>query len=298
VLPGARRAAGAQRYPTRPVRLIVGFAAGGGSDIVARLIGQQLSARLGQQFLVENRTGAANNIAAETVVGAPPDGYTLLLATTANAINATLYDKLNFDFMRDIAPVASCIRVPNVLDVHPSVPATTVREFIAYAKANSEQLSMGSGGIGSPVHMTGELFMMMTGTKLLYVPYRGEAMALADLLGDHVQVVFGSMPASIEYLRTGKMRGLGVTTTARSEIMPNLPIIADVVPGYESSSWYGIGAPKNTPAEIVGRLNSAINASLADANVKDEFRELGGGVIAGSPSDFGKLIADDTEKVG
>jgi tripartite-type tricarboxylate transporter receptor subunit TctC len=296
VLPAAPRIARAQIYPIRLVRLIVGFAAGGGSDIVARVIGQQLSARLGQQFVVENRTGAASNIAAETVVAAPPDGYTLLVATTGNAINATLYDKLNFDFMRDIVPVASCIRVPNVLDVHPAVPASTVPEFIAYAKANPEKLSMGSGGTGGPVHMTGELFMMMTGVKLLHVPYRGEAMALADLLGDHVQVVFGSMPASIEYIRASKMRGLAVTTAVRSEVMPELPTIAESVPGYESSTWYGIGVPKNTPVEIVDKLNSAINAALADPSVKAKFHELGGSVIAGSPAEFGKLIADETAK--
>jgi tripartite-type tricarboxylate transporter receptor subunit TctC len=296
VLAAAPQIARAQIYPTRPVRLIVGFAAGGGSDIVARVIGQQLSAQLGQQFVVENRTGAASNIAAEIVVTAPPDGYTLLVATTGNAINATLYDRLNFDFMRDIVPVASCIRVPNVLDVHPAVPASTVPEFIAYAKANPERLSMGSGGTGGPVHMTGELFMMMTGVKLLHVPYRGEAMALADLLGDHVQVVFGSMPASIEYIKAGKLHGLAVTTATRSEIMPEFPTVAESVPGYESSTWYGVGAPKNTPTEIVDKLNKAINVALADPSVKMRFHELGGSVIVGSPADFGKLIADETAK--
>jgi tripartite-type tricarboxylate transporter receptor subunit TctC len=290
------RFAHAQTYPARPVRLVVGFAAGGGSDIVARLIGQQLSARLGQQFVVENRTGAAGNIAAEAVVNALPDGYTLLLATTGNAVNATLYDKLNFDFMHDIVPVASCVRVPNLLDVHPSVPAKTVAELIAFAKANPEKLNMGSGGMGGPVHMTGELFMMMTGVKFTHVPYRGEALALADLLGDHVQLVFGSMPASVEYIRAGKLRALAVTTAARSDTMLELPTIADVVPGYESSTWYGIGAPRNTPTELVNELNHAINAALSDPSVKAKFHEFGGSVITGSPGDFGKLIADETEK--
>jgi tripartite-type tricarboxylate transporter receptor subunit TctC len=295
-LPAVSRIARAQTYPTRPVRLIVGFAAGGGSDIVARLIAQQLAARLGQQFFVDNRTGAASNIAAEAVVNAPPDGYTLLLATTGNAVNATLYEKLNFDLMRDIVPVASCVRVPNILEVHTSVPAMTVSEFIAYAKANPEKLNMGSGGTGGPVHMTGELFMMMTGVKLVHVPYRGEALALADLLGNHVQVVFGSMPASIEYIRAGKLNALAVTTAVRSETMPELPTISDFVPGYESSTWYGIGAPKNTAAEIVDKLNNAINAALADPSVKAKFHELGGSVITGSSADFGKLIAGEIEK--
>jgi tripartite-type tricarboxylate transporter receptor subunit TctC len=295
-LPAAPRLARSQSYPARPVRLVVGFAAGGGSDIVARVIGQQLSVRLGQQFVVENRTGAASNIATETVVNAPADGYTLLVATTANAVNATLYDTLNFDFMRDIKPVASCVRVPNVLDVHPAVPATTLAEFIAYAKANPERLSMGSGGIGGPVHMTGELFMMMTGIKFLHVPYRGEAMALADLLGDHVQVVFGSVPASLEYVRGGKVRGLAVTTSTRSDVLPALPPIAEAVPGYESSTWYGIGAPKNTPPDIVDKLNGAINAALADPGVKARLQELGASVMGGSDAEFGKLIANETAK--
>ena len=295
-LPVLPRLARAQAYPTRPVRLIVGFAAGGGSDIVARLIGQQLAARLGQQFFVENRTGAASNIAAEAVINAAADGYTLLLATTGNAVNATLYDKLNFDFIRDIVPVALCVRVPNILEVHPSVPARTVPEFIAYAKANPERLNMGSGGTGGPVHMTGELFMMMTGVKLVHVPYRGEALALADLQGNHVQVVFGSMPASIGYIRAGKLNALAVTTAVRSETMPELPMIADFVPGYESSTWYGIGAPKNTPAEIVDKLNNAINAALAEPSVKAKLNELGGSVTTSSPTDFGKLIGGEIEK--
>jgi tripartite-type tricarboxylate transporter receptor subunit TctC len=260
------------------------------------LIGQQLSTELGQQFVVENRTGAASNIAAETVVNAPPDGYTLLIATTANAVNATLYDKLDFDFMRDTVPVAACVCVPNLLDVNPSVPAETVAEFIAYAKANPDKLNMGSGGTGGPVHMTGELFMMMSGVKLVHVPYRGEALALTDLIGDHVQVVFGSMPASIGYARAGKLRSLAVTTAARSQTMPELPTIADTVPGYESSTWYGIAAPRGTPDAIVDRLNHAVNAALADPGLQAKFRELGGSTITGSPADFGKLIADETQK--
>lgn len=296
VLPAAPRRALAQSYPARPVRLIVGFSAGGGSDIVARVIGQQLSAQLGQSFIVENRTGAASNIATEAVVSAPPDGHTLLLATTANAVNATLYDRLSFDFARDIVPVSSCVRVPNLLDVHPSVPVSTVAEFIAYAKANPDKLNMGSGGTGGPVHMTGELFKMMTGVKLLHVPYRGEAMALADLLGNNVQVVFGSMPASLEYIRAGKFRGLAVTTAARSEVMPELPTIGEAVPGYESSTWYGIGAPKNTPPAIVDKLNSAINAALADPSVKARIRDLGFTKIGGSAAEFGQLVAEETVK--
>jgi tripartite-type tricarboxylate transporter receptor subunit TctC len=296
LLPAAPSIAQTQTYPTRPVRLIVGFAAGGGADIVARVIAQQLSAQLGQQFVVENRTGAASNIAAETVVNAPPDGYTLILAATANAINATLYDKLTFEFARDIVPVASCVRVPNVLDLNPSVPVRSVSEFIAYAKANPEKLSMGSGGTGTTPHMSGELFMMMTGVKLLHVPYRGEAMALADLLGDHVQLVFGTMPGSIELIRSGKLHGLAVTTRERSEVMPELPTIAEAVPGYESSTWFGIGAPRNTPAEIIDKLNKAVNAVLTQQNIRARLYELGGSINAGSSTDFGKLIADETKK--
>ena len=295
-LPLLSRAARAQTYPARPVRLIVGFAAGGGSDIVARLIGHHLSEQLGKSFVVENRTGAASNIATETVINAAPDGYTLLIATTANAVNATLYDRLAFDFMRDVVPVAACVRLPNVLAVHPSVPAKTVAEFIAYAKANPNKLNMGSGGAGGPVHMTGELFMMMTGIKLVHVPYRGEALALTDLLGNQVQVVFPSLAASIGYAHAGQVRVLGVTTAERSKIMPELPPIEDTVPGYESSTWYGIAAPKGTPAAIVEMIHKAVNAALADPTVQARFGELGGKTIAGSPADFGKLISDETEK--
>jgi tripartite-type tricarboxylate transporter receptor subunit TctC len=296
VLPALPHVARAQSYPVRPVRLIVGFAAGGGSDIVARTIGQRLSEELGQQFVVENRTGAASNIATETAINAAPDGYTLLIATTANAVNATLYEKLGFDFIRDVVPVAACVRVPNILSVHPSVPVNTVAEFIAYAKANPNKLNMGSGGPGGPVHMTGELFMMMSGVRLVHIPYRGEALALADLMGNHVQVVFGSMAASLEYERAGKIRALAVTTAIRSETMPELPPVADTVPGYESSTWYGIAAPKNTQRDIVEKLNRAINAALADPALQARLRDFGGSAITGSPADFGKLIADETEK--
>jgi tripartite-type tricarboxylate transporter receptor subunit TctC len=295
-LPVISGIAGAQTYPTRPVHIIVGFAAGGGSDILSRLIGQRLSERFGRQFVVENRTGAGSNIAAEAVVNAPPDGHTLLLATSANAINATLYDKLNF--IRDVVPVAGLLRVPNVLEVHPSVPANTVPEFIAYAKAHPDRVNMGSGGVGGPVHMTGELFKMMTGVQMLHVPYRGEALALTDLLGGQVQVVFGSIPASLEHIRAGKLRALAVTTATRAEALPDIPTVADFVPGYEAGTWYGIGAPKNTPAEIVGRLNAEINAVLTDPKMNARFAELGGTVLPGSPADFGKLVAEETEKWG
>jgi tripartite-type tricarboxylate transporter receptor subunit TctC len=296
VLPVLPHMARAQSYPARPVRLIVGFAAGGGSDIVARTIGQRLSEELGQQFVVENRTGAASNIAAEAAINAAPDGYTLLIATTANAVNATLYDTLDFNFIRDVVPVAACVRVPNILSVHPSVLVNTVAEFIAYASANPNKLNMGSGGPGGPVHMTGELFMMMSGVKLVHIPYRGEALALADLMGNHVQVVFGSMAASLEYARAGKIRALAVTTATRSETMPELPTIADTVPGYESSTWYGIAAPKNTHRDIVEKLNRTINAALADQAVQARLGDFGGSAITGSSADFGKLIAAETEK--
>jgi len=296
--PALSRFAWSQAYPTRPVRIVVGFAAGGGSDIIARLIGQWLSDRLGQQFIVENRTGSGGNIATEMVVHAPPDGHTLLLATPANAINATLYDKLNFHFIRNIAPVAGLLRVANIVEVHLSVPAHTLSEFLAYAQDNPGMVNMGSGGNGSPVHMTGELFNLMTGLKMQHVPYRGEALALADLVAGQVQVVFGSMPASIQYVRAGKLRALAVTTATRSEVLPDVPTVADFVPGYESSTWYGIGAPQNTPSEIIGRLNTEINAALADPRSKAKLADLGETTIGGSAADFGKLIAADTEKWG
>jgi tripartite-type tricarboxylate transporter receptor subunit TctC len=293
--PGTVRA---QTYPARPVRLIVGFAAGGGTDIVARLIGERLSVQLGQPFVVENRTGAASNIATETVINAPPDGYTLLLATVANAANATLYGNLSFNFMRDVLPVAACVRLTNVLAVNHSVPTRSVAEFIAYAKANPNKLNMGSGGAGGPVHMTGELFMMEAGIKMVHVPYRGEALALTDLLGNQVQVVFPSLAASIGYARAGQVRALGVTAATRSQIMPELPAIAETIPGYESSTWYGIAAPRNTPAAIVERLNDAVNAALADPGFQAKFADLGGRIVPGSAADFGRLITEETEKWG
>ena len=297
-LPAASSVAWAQSYPSRPVRLIVGFAAGGTGDITARLIGQWLSERLGQQFVIENRPGAGTNIATEAVVRATPDGYTLLMAGPSGAINATLYDKLNFNFIRDIAPVAGVVRQPSVIVVTPSVPATTVPEFIAYAKANPGKLSMASGGIGSPGHVSGELFKMMTGVNMAHVPYRGGAPALTDLLAGQVQVYFSPTPAAIEYIRAGKLRALAVTTAARSEALPEIPTVGEFVPGYEASSWQGIGAPKNTSAEIVEKLNKEVNAGLTDPKMKARFAELGNAVLPGSPADFGKLIAEETEKWG
>jgi tripartite-type tricarboxylate transporter receptor subunit TctC len=297
-LPAASRIAWAQIYPSRPVRIIVGYAPGGGTDLVARLIAQGLSERLGQQFVVENRPGAGTNIATEAVVKQPPDGYTLLLVNAANAVNATLYEKLNFDFIRDIAPVAGIVRVSNVLEVHPSVPAKTVPELIAYAKANPGKVNMGSGGNGVASHMSGELFKMMAGVNLTHVPYRGEALALADLLGGQVQVVFGTLPASIELIRAGKLRALAVTTATRSQALPDIPTVGDFVPGYEASSWWGIGTPKNTPANIVEKLNSEIHAALADPKMKARLADLGGTVLSGSPADFGELVAEETEKWG
>ena len=296
--PAMSRVARAQSYPAKPVRVIVGFAPGGGNDIAARLISHWLSERLGQQFIVENRPGAGSNIATEAVVRAPADGYTLLLVAVANATNATLYDKLNFNFIRDIAPVAGLLRVPNLIEVHPSVPARTLPEFIAYARANPGKVNMGSGGSGGPVHMTGELFNMMAGLKMQHVPYRGEAPALNDLIGGQVDVVFGSVPASIQYVRAGKLRALAVTTATRSELLPDLPTVAEFVPGYESSTWYGIGAPRSTPADIVDRLNTEINAALADPTLKARMADLGGAAIGGSPDDFSELIVTDTEKWG
>jgi tripartite-type tricarboxylate transporter receptor subunit TctC len=297
-LPAVSHIAGAQTYPSRPVRIIVGFAPGGGTDVVARLIAQGLSERLGQQFVVENRPGAGTNIATEAVVNKPPDGYTLLLVNAANAVNATLYEKLNFDFIRDIAPVAGIVRVSNVLEVHPSVPAKTVPEFIAYAKANPGKVNMGSGGNGVASHMSGELFKMMAGVNLTHVPYRGEALALADLLGGQVQVVFGTLPASIEFIRASKLRALAVTTATRSQALPDIPTVGDFVPGYEASSWWGVGTPKNTPAIIIEKLNSEINAALADSKMKARLADLGGTALPGSPADFGKLVTEETDKWG
>jgi len=297
-IPAVSRFAWAQTYPIRPVRLVVGYAAGGGTDIAARLIGQSLSERLGQQFVIENRPGAATNIATEAVVRAPPDGYTLLLSTTANAINSTLYEKLNFNFAADIAPVAGIMRVPNVMVVNLSFPAKTVSEFIAYAKGNPGRINMASAGAGGGDHMCGELFKMMTGVNMTHVPYRGLSPALTDLLGGQVEVIFSSFPAAIEYIKAGKLRALAVTTATRFEGSPDIPTIGDVVPGYDASQWYGIGIPKNAPAEIVGRLSKEINATLNDPKIQARIADLGGTALMGSPTDFGKLVAADTEKWG
>jgi tripartite-type tricarboxylate transporter receptor subunit TctC len=295
-LPAVPRIARAQAYPTRPVRLIVGFPAGGPSDILARLIGQWLSERLGQPVIIDNRPGAGSNIATEAVVRAPPDGYTLLLVAPANVVNATLYDKLNFNFIRDIAPVAGMIRVANVMEVNPSFLAKTVPDFIAYAKANPGKVNMASSGSGSSLHMSGALFMMMTGVNMVHVPYRGSAPALTDLLGGQVQVMFDTTPASIEYIRAGRLRPLAVTTATRSEVLPDIPTVGDFVPGYEASSLFGVGVPKNTPAEIIDRLNREINAGVADPKMKRRLADLGGTVLAGSSADFAKIIAEETEK--
>jgi tripartite-type tricarboxylate transporter receptor subunit TctC len=295
-LPAFSRIAQAESYPARPVRIIVGFPPGGGADIVARLIGQWLSERLGQPFIIENRPGAASNLAAEAVVRAPPDGYTLLLVTSTNTINATLYDNLNFSLIRDIAPVAGFTRDPQVMEVNPSVPVTTVPEFIAYAKANPAKINYASAGNGSGPHVAGELFKMMTGVDMVHVPYRGSAPALTDLLAGRVQVMFDIMTASIGYIRAGKLRALAVTTATRSEALPDLPTVGDFVPGYEASNIRGIGAPKDTPTEIIDKLNKDINASLADPKVKARLTDLGDTALALSPAQFGKLIAEDIAK--
>jgi tripartite-type tricarboxylate transporter receptor subunit TctC len=295
-LPTMSRLARAQGYPTRPVRLITGFPAGGPTDILARPIGQWLSERLGQPFVIDNRPGAGSNIGTEAVVRAPPDGYTLLLVSPGNAINATLYDKLPFNFIRDIAPVAGIIRVPNVMVVNPSVPAKTVPEFIAYAKTNSGKVNMASSGNGTSPHVAGELFKMMTGINMVHVPYRGSAPAMTDLIAGQVQVYFGTTTASIEYIRTGKLRPLAVTTAARADALPDIPTVGDFVPGYEASGFFGVGAPKATPAEIIEKLNKAINAALADPKIEARLTDLGGTALVGSPADFGKLIAEETEK--
>jgi tripartite-type tricarboxylate transporter receptor subunit TctC len=296
VLPAMSRFARAQTYPTRPVRLIIGYPPGGSADMTARLMGQWLSERLGQTFVIESRPGAATNIATEAVVHAPPDGYTLLLVAPANAINATLYEKLNYNFVHDIAPVAGLIRFPNVMEVNPSVPAKTVPEFIAYAKANPGKLNMASSGNGSTIHVSGELFKMMTGISMIHVPYRGGAPALTDMISGQVQVMFDNVPTSIEFIRAGKLRPLAVTTVQRSEVLPDLPTVADFVPGYEASAWYGVGAPKGTPAEIIDKLNSEINAILANPKTKSRFAELGASLIGGSPADFGRLVVEETDK--
>jgi tripartite-type tricarboxylate transporter receptor subunit TctC len=297
-VPAACRIARAQSYPSRPVRIIVPVAAGGGLDITARLIGQWLSERLGQQFIVEDRPGGGATIGTEMAVRAPPDGYTLLLASLANAVNATLYEKLNYNFARDIAPVAGIMGVSNVVYVHPSVPAKTIPEFIAYTKANPGKINMGSGGNGSSGHMAGELFKLMTGVNLVHVPYRGQGPAMNDLLGGQLQVIFATTPGTTEFVQAGKLRALAVTTRVRADALPEVPPVADFVPGYESSQWYGVAAPKNTPVEIVEKLNQEINAALADPKMKARFADLGGTVLPGSPADFGKLIADEAEKWG
>jgi tripartite-type tricarboxylate transporter receptor subunit TctC len=297
-LPAVSRMARAQSYPSRPVRIIVGLAAGGMQDILARLMGQWLSERLGQPFVAENRTGGGGNIAAEAVVRAPADGYTLLTVGPSNAANATLYDKLSFNFIRDIAPVASLTRVPNVLEVHPSVPVKTVPEFIAYAKANPGKLNFASGGNGSSQHLSGELFKMMTGVNMLHVPYRGAGPALTDLLGGQVQVMFDNVSSSIEYIRAGGLRPLAVTTATRSEVLRDIPTVGDFVPGYEASAVNGIGAPRATPTEIIDKLNKEINAGLADPKLKARLADLGASVLVGSPADYGRLIAEETEKWG
>jgi len=297
-LPVVPRIAMAQAFPTRPVRIVVPFAAGGATDIIARLIGQWLSERLGQQFVIENRPGAGSNIGTEMVVNAPPDGYTLLQVGASSAINATLYEKLSFNFLRDIAPVSGIISIPFIMAVNPSFPAKTVSEFIAYARANPGKVNMASGGNGTAGHLSGELFKMMAGINMVHVPYRGEAPALTDMLGGQVQAMFGTMPASIEYVRAGKLRPLAVTSARRSELLPDLPTVGDFVPGYETSAWQGIGAPKNTPAEIINKFNKEINAGLADPKIKTRVADMGGTVLAGSPADFDKLIADETEKWG
>jgi len=297
-LPAVSRIAWAQTYPSRPVRLLVGFPAGGAFDIIARLMGQWLSEQLHQPFIVENRSGGSTNIATEAVIRAPADGYTLLLGGATNAINATFYEKLNFNFIRDSAPVAGVVRFPNVMEVNPSFPAKTVPEFITYATANPGKINMGSSGNGTTQHLAGELFKMMTGVNFVHVPYRGSPQAITDLLSGLVQVSFEPLPASIEYIKSGKLRALAVTTATRSAALPDLPAMAEFVPGYEASGWNGICAPKNTPIEIIEKLNKVINAGLADPKMKARLVDLGATVLAGSSADFGRLIADETEKWG
>jgi tripartite-type tricarboxylate transporter receptor subunit TctC len=295
-LPFSPQVARAQAYPTRPVRIIVGFAPGGPGDLLARLIGQRLSERLGQPFIVENRPGAASNIGTETVVKSLPDGYTLLLTSSANFINTTFYRKSNFNFVRDIAPVAGIVRVPNIMEISPTVPARSVSEFIAYAKANPGKLSMASGGNGTASHVSGELFKMMTGVNIVHVPYRGTAPALADLLGGQVQVLFDQIISSIEYVRSGNVRALAVTTATRSVALRDVPTVADFVPGYEASTFFGIGAPRSTPTGIVEKLNEQVNAGLAEPDIKARLADVGGMVLAGPPAELERLSAEETEK--
>ena len=288
--------AAALDYPTRPVRWVVGYPAGGTTDILARLIGQYLSEKLGQQFIIENKPGAGNNIGTEAVIHSPPDGYTVLLVNPANGINASLYKKLSFTFTRDIAPVAGIARVPNVMEVNPNVPAKTVAEFIAYAKANPSKVNMASSGNGTSVHLSGELFMAMTGVKLTHVPYRGSAPALTDMIAGQVQVLFDNLPSSIEHIRGGKLRALGVTSQEREPSLPGVPAIGETVPGYEATAWFGIGMPKNTPREFIDKINAEVNRALADPKMRERLAELGGKPIAGTPEDFGKVIAAETAK--
>jgi tripartite-type tricarboxylate transporter receptor subunit TctC len=297
-LPVVSRMGWAQSYPSRPVRVVVAAAAGGPNDILARLIGQWLSERFGQPFVIENRPGGGSNIAAEAVVRAPADGYTLLAVSTVNAINATLYDKLNYNFIRDITPVAGIMRTPLVMAVNPSFPARTVPEFIKYAKANPGKINMASSGNGTSPHIAGELFKMMTGVDMVHVPYRGGAPALTDLLGGQVQVSFATTPSSIEFIRAGKLRALAVTTATRWKGAPDIPTVGEFVPGYEASAWYGVGAPRNTPAEIIDKLSKEVNTALADPKMEARLADLGATVLPGSPADFGKLIDDETEKWG
>jgi len=294
--PGLSQLAWAQAYPSRPVRLIVGFAAGGPGDILSRLIGQWLSERLGRPFVIENRAGGNGNVAAEAVVRAPPDGYTLLQVGTSATINATLYENLNFNFIRDIAPVAATTRVPNVMVVHPSLSTKAVPDFVAYARANPGKLNMASGGNGNPSHVAGEMFQMMTEIRMVHVPYRGGAPALTDLLAGQVQVMFDALPTSIDHIRGGRLRALAVTTATRSEVLPAIPTVGEFLPSFEASTWFGVGAPKNTPAEIISTLNREINSGLANPRIRARLTELGATALPGSPTDFGKFIAEETEK--
>src|SRR4051794_14858242 len=296
--PLAPRIARTQAWPSRPVRIVVGFAAGGATDIQARLMGQWLTDRLGQQFIVENRAGASGNIGTEAVAKAPADGYTLLQIVTPHAINAALYSNLNFDFMRDIAPVICAARLGYVVVVHPSVPATTIPEFIAYAKANPGKINYGSAGPGTPQNIACELFKMMAGVDLVHVPYRGGAPAVTDLIAGHLQVIFAPLSESIQQVKAGQLRPLAVTTAARLNVLPDVPTVADFVPGYEASGFAGIGAPKNTPADIIALLNKELNAGLADSKVKDRIVDLGGTVVGGSPAEFGSILSEATEKWG
>ncbi len=297
-VPAVSQFAHAQAYPSRPLRMIIGYPPGGSADITARLTGQWLSERLGQPVVIESRPGAATNLATEAVVRAPPDGYTLLLVAPANAINATLYDKLNFNFLQDIVPVAGIIRFANVVVVNPSLPIKTIPELIAYAKANPGKLNMASSGNGSTIHMSGELFKMLTGINMVHVPYRGGALALTDLMGGQVQVMFDNIPTSAGHIKAGKLRGLAVTSAEPSEVLPDLPAVAEFLPGYEASAWYGLGVPKGTPPEVIATLNKAMNAILADPKAQARFKELGATLLPGSAADFGKLLVDETEKWG